>query len=57
MSGHPGVMAVTADRPVPAGAGPRELSPRPEGAAWGTGDPPPPGGGSQESHCGVARCQ
>jgi hypothetical protein len=58
MSGHPGVMGVTADPPVPAGAGPRELGPGLEGAAWGTGDPPPAGrGGSHESYCGVARCQ
>lgn len=57
MSGHPGVMGVTADPPVPAGAGPRELSPGLEGAAWGTGDPPLAGGGSHESYCGVARCQ
>ena len=57
MSGHPGVMGVTADPPVPAGAGPRELSPRLAGAARGTGDPAPAGGGSQESYCGVARCQ
>jgi hypothetical protein len=58
MSGHPGVMGVTADPPVPAGAGLRALGPGLEGAARGTGDPPAAGsGGSQESYCGVARCQ
>jgi hypothetical protein len=47
MSGHPGVMGVTG-----------ELSPGREGAAWRTGDPPLAGRGrSQESYCGVARCQ
>jgi hypothetical protein len=56
MSGHPGVMGVTAD-PVPAGAGPRELGPGLAGAPRGTGDPRPAGGGSQESYCGVATCQ
>jgi hypothetical protein len=57
MSGHPGVMGVTADPPVPAGAGPRQLGPGLEGAARGAGNPRPAGGGSQESYCGVARCQ
>jgi hypothetical protein len=58
MSGHPGVMGVTADPPVPAGAGPRELGPGLEGAAWRAGDPPLAGrGASQESYYGVARCQ
>jgi hypothetical protein len=58
MSGHPGVMGVTADPPVPADAGPRELGPELADAARGTGDPrPASGGGSQESYCGVARCQ
>ena len=58
MSGHPGVMGVTTDPPVPAGVGPRELIPGLEGAAWRTGDPSLAGrGGSQESYCGVARCQ
>jgi hypothetical protein len=57
MSGHPGVMGVTADPPVAAGAGPRQLGPGLEGAARGAGNPRPAGGGSQESYCGVARCQ
>jgi hypothetical protein len=58
MSGHRDVMGVTADPPVPGGAGPRELGPGLEGAAWGTGDPRQAGGGGpQESYCGVARCQ
>jgi hypothetical protein len=58
MSGHPGVMGVTPDPAVPAGAGPRELGPGLAGAAWGTDDPPPAGrGGSQESYWAVARCQ
>jgi hypothetical protein len=58
MSGHRDVMGVTADPPVPASTGPRELGPGLEGAAWGTDDPRPAGsGGSQESYCGVGRCQ
>jgi hypothetical protein len=58
MSGHPGAMGVTTDRPAGAGAGSRELSPGLDGAAWGTDDPSlARSGGPHRSYCGVSRCQ